>query len=31
MRLLMDGVFVILNEVPLDLTNRIISYGKVGQ
>ena len=26
-----DGVFVIPNEVPLDLTNRIISYGKVGQ
>ena len=26
-----DGVFVIPNEVPLDLTNRIISFGKVGQ
>ena len=25
------GVFVIPNKVPLDLTNRIISYGKVGQ
>ena len=26
-----DGVFVIPNEEPLDLINRIISFGKVGQ
>lgn len=26
-----DGVFVIPNETPLDLTNRIVSIGKVGQ
>ncbi len=25
-----DNVFVILNKEPLDLTNRIISFGKVG-
>ncbi|MGN0386528.1 MAG: HYD1 signature containing ADP-ribosyltransferase family protein, partial [Lachnospiraceae bacterium] len=25
-----DNVFVILNQEPLDLVNRIVSYGKVG-
>ena len=25
-----DGVFVIPNESPLDLTGRIVNYGKVG-
>lgn len=26
-----DGVFVIPNESPLDLTDRIVSFEKVGQ
>ena len=26
-----DGVFVIPNEEPLDLTGRIVSFGKVGE